>query len=134
MKFNKDKFKVLCLGRNSPRHQDMLQYQQLESSSEGMDLGLLVDAKLNVSQRCALAAVQVNGILGCIRQSIVSRSREVILPFYSALVWPHLQNYIQFWVPQYERSEHSGESPAQGHRDDQRSGASYEEDLRELGL
>jgi len=48
---------------------------------------VLVDTKLNVSQQCVLAAKNYNGILGCIRSS---RSKDVILSFYSALVRPHL--------------------------------------------
>jgi len=45
-----------------------------------------VDTKLNISQQHALGAKKARGTLGCIRQSIASKLREVILPLYSALV------------------------------------------------
>ncbi|GAB0185800.1 hypothetical protein GRJ2_001045300 [Grus japonensis] len=103
MKFIKEKCKVLHLEKNKPRHQCVLVATQLESSLAEKDLGVLVDTRLDMSQQHALAAKKANGVLGCIRQSIASRLREVILPLYSALARPHLVYCIQFWAPQYKR-------------------------------
>ena len=103
MRFNTAKHKALHLGQKNSRHIYRLGGVILESSPAEKHLGVLVDAKLNMSQQCTLAARKANSILSSIRRGVPSRDREVIVPLYSALVTPHLEYCVQICCPQYKK-------------------------------
>ncbi|GAB0205023.1 hypothetical protein GRJ2_002967900 [Grus japonensis] len=80
---NKEKYRVLHLGKNNSMHQYMLKLSQPEGSLAEKDLAVLVDTKLTMSQQHAIVVNVADGILGCIRKSVASVLREVTFPVYS---------------------------------------------------
>jgi len=86
------KCKVLHMGWGNPKHKYRLGKEWVESSPADKGLGVLVDENVYMSHQCALAAQKANSILGCIKKSVASKSKERILPLYSALVRPHLES------------------------------------------
>ena len=94
-----------------------------------------MDANVDVSHQCVLAAQKTNRILVCIKRSLASRSREVVVPLCSFLVRLHLESCIQLWSPQHKKDTELLEQVQRVTKMIRvLEHLSYEEKLRELGL
>jgi len=95
-----------------------------------------VHEKLDISHQYVLAAQKANHILGCIKKSVASRLREVILPLCSGPVRTHLEYCIQLWSPQHKKDMELLEQVQRSTTKMIRGleHLSYKERLRKLGL
>ena len=82
---------LLHFGHKNPMQFCRPGVEWLESWVEEKDMGMLVYRHLSTSKQYVHVAMKASSILTYIRNSIVSRTKEVIGPLYSTLVRMHLQ-------------------------------------------
>uniref|UniRef100_A0A7M4EEJ9 Reverse transcriptase domain-containing protein n=1 Tax=Crocodylus porosus TaxID=8502 RepID=A0A7M4EEJ9_CROPO len=103
MVFNTEKCKVLHLGKKNPHHAYRLGSATLANTTDERALGVMIDYKMNVSLQCDAAASKASKMLPCIHRCFSSKSQDVILPLYSALVRPQLEYCVHFWAPKFKK-------------------------------
>lgn len=116
------------MGVDNPFSQYRLGGNWLESSFTEKDWWVLVYSNLTMSQKCVLGAKKVNNLLGCIRQSIASRLKRVILALCSVLVsWPTTcECWVQLLAPTVqEKQENTEVNAIKGHKNDLETGTSF---------
>jgi len=84
---------------------------------------VLVGEKLDMTQHRALAAWKTNHILGCIKSSVASRSREGILPLCSGESPPGVSPVSSSGVLSTGKTWSCYSRSRGGHKSDQRAGA-----------
>ena len=101
MKFNESKCSVLHVGKDNPKNNYMKGYTPLQVVEKERDLGVVVSAGDTLCWE-----EQIRGMIGKSKQmtswiirNVLSRKREVLIPFYKAFVRPHLEYAVQVWAP-----------------------------------
>lgn len=84
-------------------HNNLMQWHRLgeewmESCPTERDVGVLVNSWLNSHQQCAQMAKN-KGNLACVRNSVASRTREMVDSLFATLVRLHLKYCVHFWAP-----------------------------------
>ena len=99
MTFNIDKCVVMHLGNNNISNSYRLGNQELKSSDKEKDLGVIIDSTLKYSEQCNVAVKNANRTLGLIKRTVKSRSKDIMVKLYKALVRPKQEYCVQSWRP-----------------------------------
>ncbi|PKU45199.1 rna-directed dna polymerase from mobile element jockey- hypothetical protein [Limosa lapponica baueri] len=83
LRFNKGNCWVLHLHHNNSMQHYRPGEEWLEGCLAKKDPRVLFDSQLDISWECAQVAKKANSILACIRNSVVSKTKEVIVPLYN---------------------------------------------------
>ena len=99
LKFNREKCKVMHIGRRNPCYDYTMNNTILSTTSLEKDLGILISSDLKVSAQVAKAAAAANSMLGRIKRTFTCLDEETLPALYKALVRPRMEFAIQAWSP-----------------------------------
>ena len=99
MSFNKDKCKVLHIGKKNQRFDYKMGQQVLEKTECERDVGVLISNDLKPTQQCAKAAKKAYSVLGRISRAFTFRDKVVWTKLYKTFVRPLLEFANPSWSP-----------------------------------
>ena len=107
--FNGEKCSMLHLGKNNNRHKYTINHNNktidLKITNCEKDLGVSIDPLLNFEEHMANQVKKARCMAAMIFKSIVSRSSDILLPLYLALVRPNLEYGNVVWSPHKEKDK-----------------------------
>jgi len=103
MAFNVDKCVVVHFGNQNKHHEYEMGGCKLKESVLERDLGVMISSSGKVSEQCHIAATKANSVLGMIKRTVKSRSRDVVVRLYKTLVRPKLEYCVQMWCPYLQK-------------------------------
>ena len=85
--------------RPQPLQTILQAWGRVEDCVEEMDLGMLVYIWLNMSQQCAQVAKNTNAMLACVKNSVASRSKKLVIHLWvlCSVLYPAAQE--RHWSP-----------------------------------
>ena len=138
--FNGDKCSILHLGRNNPKYDYTIKHgdsvQSLRETISEKDLGVFMDPLLNFNFHITNQIKKARGVAAMILRAITSRSSDILIPLYIALVRPNLEYANVVWSPYLKKDKQRLEN-VQRHFTKRISGLStlsYTDRLRILNL
>eukprot|EP00061_Rhincodon_typus_P000919 g13192.t1 len=136
MEYNVGKCEVVHFGQKNRSMDYFLNEEKIQKSEVQRDLGVPVQYSLKVNVQVETVVRKANATLAFILRGPEYKSRDVVLRLYKALVRPHLEYCVQFWVP-YLRKDVLALEQVQRRFTSMVPGVkslTYEECLRTLGL
>ena len=71
----------------------------LREQEEEKDVGVVVHSSLKPSRQCSEAVKKANRVIGMIKRSFSSQTKDILLRLYKQFVRPHLEYAVQAWSP-----------------------------------
>lgn len=106
--FNSEKCSILHLGNNNPKYKYTIKHdndiQPLKVTTAEKDLGVIIDPLLNFDTHITQQIKKARGISAMILRSITGRTRDILIPLYTAIIRPNIEYANVVWNP-YKRKD-----------------------------
>lgn len=83
-------------GIKNPNFKYRLMKSELAETKTEIDFEVVEESSVKISKQCRAPAEKANTMLGMIRKGIENKTASIVMPLYTAVVWPHLDFCVKF--------------------------------------